>query len=303
MVETTQSQTLPSEALKLPKVLDGLHSRRAFNKWMLTGLFLGSLPNARADDMSDTECLSPIVAGKGSLLIAGGGRLPEEVHKLFVEQAGGKNARVVVIPTGSDLANDDPKQNLSSFWEWEEHVASAKKLHTRRMDRANDPEFVRALQEATAVWMSGGDQSDLATPYRGTLVEQELHKLLRRGGIIGGTSAGAAAMSPRMIAGGKDVARMGDGLRLAPPNCFIDQHLDTRGRLARLLGVVESHPGSVGIGIDEQTAFHFQGTRGTAVGKGTVRICRPDKEPLVVLAGQSVELSTFEIFVAKAGAR
>jgi cyanophycinase len=142
----------------------------------------------------------------GWLVIVGGGRTPVGVLNRFLELAGGKKARLVIIPTAHTAA--DRLETMASYSYWKaQKVASVTFLHTRQTAKANDPNFVKPLSQATGVWMSGGDQSLLVAPYRGSLVEQELRKLLARGGVIGGTSAGASAMSRLMIVGGNPQAR------------------------------------------------------------------------------------------------
>jgi cyanophycinase len=159
-------------------------------------------------------------------------------------------------------------------------------LHTRDPKQANDPSFVKPLTEATAAWMSGGDQSRLANAYRGTAVEKELRRLLARGGVIGGTSAGASVMSAVMITGGNPQARVGEGFGLLP-EVVIDQHFQNCKRQKRLLGVLEKHPRCLGLGIDEETAVVVRGHTFTVVGKANVSICLPpseqDQEPIQVL--------------------
>jgi len=101
-------------------------------------------------------------------------------------------------------------------------------LHTRSRDKANTTEFVAPLRHATAVWFEGGQQSRLAAAYVGTEVERELYAMSDRGGVIGGTSAGAAIMSRVMVEGGNPEPRMGTGLDLLP-GTIVDQHFLVRG--------------------------------------------------------------------------
>ena len=102
-------------------------------------------------------------------------------------------------------------------------MAALTLLHTRDAKKANEAAFVKPLTEATAVWFGGGDQGKLLAAYRGTAVERELHKLLQRGGAIGGTSAGAAVMSKVMITGGNPKAEVGTGFGFLT-HVVIDQH-------------------------------------------------------------------------------
>jgi cyanophycinase len=209
----------------------------------------------------------------GSLVIVGGGKLPPAIRDAFLELAGGKKARLVVIPTASNKADHPELLTTPAFWK-AQGVASVVTLHTHSRERANDPAFVKPLTEATGVWLTGGDQSRLVEAYHGTAVERELRNVLRRGGVIGGTSAGASIMSGLMILGGNPVARTGQGFDLLP-GVVVDQHFVQRHRLDRLLGVLAKYPTYFGVGIDEQTGIIVHGHNLTVVGNATVRVCTP----------------------------
>jgi len=224
----------------------------------------------RADDPPPVPAKQPT----GILFIAGGGHLPDAPRRHFVELAGGKNARIVVIPTASRKADLPNYPNNAMLFFQAEGVQSVTLLHTRDRKLANDPEFVKPLTKATGVWLGGGSQLRLADAYHGTLVEKELRKILARGGVIGGTSAGAAIMSNPMIAGGpaSKAARVGEGFGLLD-GVFIDMHFSQRHRLPRLLGVLEQHPKTPGVGIDESTVLIVRGSTATVEGVGNVRVC------------------------------
>src|SRR5688572_27930205 len=95
--------------------------------------------------------------------------------------------------------------------------------------RDNEESFVTLIMQATGVGCGGGDQSKIADAYVGTTFERELAALLGRGGVIGGTSAGAAIQAKKMIAGGRDEPRMATGFDLIP-GAIIDQHFLARNR-------------------------------------------------------------------------
>ena len=241
----------------------------------------------------------------GWLVIVGGGGLPDGVRNRFLELAGGKNARLVIIPTAHTKA--DRLETMASYAYWKaQQVASVTFLHTRKPAEANDPQFVKTLTEATGVWFPGGDQSMLVTPYRGSLVERELHRLLARGGVIGGTSAGASAMSRLMIVGGNPQAQVGAGFGLLP-EVVIDQHFHNRNRLPRLLGILTKHPQYVGLGIDEETAVVVHSGLATVLGNANVRLCLPgaSKNPAqvrVLKAGEQIDLGALLVAPALAAA-
>lgn len=204
--------------------------------------------------------------GKGKLIIQGGGSTPQALTDLFLKWSGGENAKLVIIPTASAVA----EKPTGWMERWKElNINDITMLHTRNRIRANEVAFVEPLRRATAVWISGGDQRRLSETYSGTLVEKELKALLNRGGVIWGTSAGAAIMSKLMIAGGTaQQAELARGMDLLP-GVVIDQHFIARKREPRLLGVLKRYPSHVGIGIDEATALVVQGRALSVLGNST----------------------------------
>jgi cyanophycinase len=101
--------------------------------------------------------------------------------------------------------------------------------------------------------------------------------LLGRGGVIGGTSAGAAVMSDVMIEGGNPSAKVGRGFGFIT-NAVFDQHFLRRNRINRLLGVLADRPGNIGLGIDEGTAFILEGDRWSVLGRSYVIACEMGKD-------------------------
>ena len=215
---------------------------------------------------------------KGSLVIVGGGAMPDSVIQAFVKLAGGAKADLIVIPTASAAADEDTADKAIALWQ-KRGIGKARVLHTRTRAKANDDDFVKPLTAATAIWLGGGDQNRLIDAYQGTLLEKEMHRLLERGGTIGGTSAGAAVMSKLMIAGGTTSAKLSDGFGFLP-NTVVDQHFLKRNRIDRLLDVLHRQPGWFGLGIDEGTAAIVQGQSITIVGNSTALVCQrstPDR--------------------------
>ncbi len=212
----------------------------------------------------------------GSLIISGGGRLPPEIRQRFVELAGGASARIVVIPA---FAADEKQQaGLREVWR-PFGVTNVRVLQANSRDDADRPEFSEPIKSATGVWLSGGQQEWLATRYAGSKVESELQRLVKRGGVIGGSSAGAAVMSQVMIEQGLDTATLGTGLDLFP-GAVIDQHFLKRSRLNRMLRVLEIQPKLIGFGIDEGTALVVQLSKGRlgVLGDSYVMVCVPHTE-------------------------
>jgi cyanophycinase len=207
----------------------------------------------------------------GTLVICGGGDVPDSVMLHFIELAGGTSARIVFIPTaalGAD--NDELDEDLEFFRQ--QPLGSLAVFHTRCREKANDREFGKPLSEATGVWLGGGCQSLLTDVYLGTTAEELIRYVLDRGGVVGGISAGAAVMSPVMIRGGELEPEVGRGFGLLP-GTVIDQHFLKRNRQDRLMRVLTAHPGHVGIGIDEGTALIVRGHHLTVMGDSDVVTC------------------------------
>ena len=220
-------------------------------------------------------------ARKGALVIVGGGGMPDAVRDRFVALAGGKAARLVVIPTASAAA-DEPAEAEGFLQPWRKYEpTSLARLHTRARAEADDPAFARALDGATGVWFSGGDQSRLTAAYLDTATHRALRAVLDRGGVVGGTSAGAAVMSDVMIEGGNPKAQVGRGFGFVA-HAVVDQHFLRRDRMTRLLGVLADRPDLVGFGIDEATALVVEGDRWSVLGRSyvvAVQLDRPGRPP------------------------
>ncbi len=213
----------------------------------------------------------PIEELKGSLVIVGGGKLPDVVREKFVALAGKSNAKIVVIPTASASA-DKPEEAESYLKDWKKlNPASVVLLHTRDRKVADTDEFVKPITEATAVWFSGGDQARVTKAYLGTKTEKAFRDLLARGGTLGGTSAGAALMSDPMITGGTTTATSDTGFGFLP-GFITDQHFLKRKRQGRLKGLLEKNPGLVGLGVDESTAVIVSGRTLEVLGDSTATV-------------------------------
>ncbi|CCH01400.1 cyanophycinase [Fibrella aestuarina BUZ 2] len=196
---------------------------------------------------------------KGALVIVGGGAIPPDIWNRFIELAGGAaNARIVVIPTAGDDSTLTATGQRTQKRLQELGVAHVTLLHTRDPKQANQEAFVKPLREATAVWFDGGRHWRLADSYLNTLAHKEFNALLSRGGVIGGTSAGATILGSFMVRGdtkGNSIL-VGDhteGLGFVK-NLTVDQHVLRRNRQFDLIEVIKARPALLGIGIDESTA-------------------------------------------------
>jgi cyanophycinase len=229
----------------------------------------------------------------GALLVVGGGTMAK-LWPTFIELAGGKDAPIVVIPTAADnVAGDDgATKALRALG-----VAHVTQLHTRDPKEADTEAFVALLRTARGVWISGGRQWRLADSYLGTRTLRELWAVLARGGVIGGSSAGATIQGSYLERG----APSGNTIMMSPGHeegfgflrgTAIDQHVDTRKRAEDLRPVLRAHPALLGLALDEATAVIVRGDRAEVVGAGTVRFfATPDGAPALLAAGARYDLA------------
>lgn len=218
---------------------------------------------------------------EGSLLLIGGAERRDEdaplLHHL-VGMAGGDRARLLVCAA----ATREPEETLETY---RETLAAARPEELwleplQERSACEDPRVLDALEAATAVFFTGGDQYRLASLLSGTTFgELVRERLERKELIVAGSSAGAAAMSSTMIVSGGGGARvrrsdvnLGVGLGYLP-DAVIDTHFHGRGRIHRLLSVLAQYPQILGVGIDEDTAADIRIGRDLRVlGSGAVTL-------------------------------
>jgi len=217
---------------------------------------------------------SQTIARRGSLLLVGGGEITPEIAQQFVRSAGGKNRRFVYIPTAArDDEIDVPK--LAATFEATFGVATVTILHTRDRMIADAESFVAPLDTADGVWFGGGRQWRLADVYLGTRVEAGLHAVLNRGGVVGGTSAGASILASYLVRGAPE----GNWILSAPgheqgfgllPMTAVDQHVNAFHRENDIAEILGRYPHLLGIGLDESTAIWVTDGICTVIGSGRV---------------------------------
>ncbi|MBA62685.1 MAG: cyanophycinase [Planctomycetaceae bacterium] len=234
----------------------------------LLALLLLTLQQSLAEDLY----IDP-VGSKGRLVIVGGGRIPTAARGQFLAWAGGNQAKVLVVTTASADAGTDKQARFSKSWEGLD-IASVTLVHARSREEASAEMFLRQLKQATGVWFVGGDQQRIIDTYVGTAFERQLDQFLQRGGVVGGTSAGAAVQSQLTIVGGTRRAMLDTGFDLLP-GVVIDQHFTERQRLGRLQHATRKNDSKVGLGIDENTALLVDRRFMKVVGSGTVTAVLP----------------------------
>lgn len=194
----------------------------------------------------------------GHLIIHGGGRLDDSVLDKFIELAGGPEAPIVVIPTASETATNDPRNSTAQRL-INRGATDVTVVHTTHRDEASTEDFLQPIQRAKAVWFGGGRQWRLVDAYAGTKAEIEFRKVLERGGVIGGSSAGASIQGSFLARGDTSGNQIMDGDHVIGfsylKNTAIDQHHLARNRHFDMFAILEKHPHLLGIGVDEDTAI------------------------------------------------
>jgi len=218
-------------------------------------------------------------AERGFIIPIGGGedRIKEmQIHRRFVELSGAADASIVVIPTASMLheTGQDYRRIFSELG-----AGKVDFLQITRRSDCDNADFAVLLDNATGIFMTGGNQLRLSAILGGTLVAQKIRRRNAEGIPVAGTSAGASIMSEHMVAGGAGNEPPAEGrVSLAPGigltnSVIIDQHFTQRNRLGRLLTASSYNPFLIGLGIDEDTAA-FIGPDDVleVVGSGTVSV-------------------------------
>ena len=210
---------------------------------------------------------------KGTLVIVGGNMQDPEIVKRFIDLAGGPDAPIVIIPTAGE-ADEEYHNYWPGLKQWRENGArQLTVLHTRDRKIADSEAFVKPIQAARGVFFGGGRQWRLADSYLDTRTHRELQALLDRGGVVGGSSAGASILASFMVRGDtkSNELMIGDHtVGLGFLKNAIDQHLLRRNRQFDMLEVIDKHPHLLGIGLDENTAIVVQGDRFDVIGQSYV---------------------------------
>jgi len=222
------------------------------------------------------------------LVLVGGGAKPAEALARFVQWAGGAKARLLVIPWASSEAQesyDSLRDDLAAYG-----PAAIEASPFAPLTEASRADMLEKLARATGVFFGGGDQGRIMDVLKDEALLQAMRARHRAGVVFGGTSAGTAVMSARMITGEGDFTVLdGDrvevrpGLALLPAAVIVDQHFIKRQRENRLFGLVLKHPGERGVGIDEGAALLVEGDAAEVVGGSVMLVdARPEPGTLLV---------------------
>jgi cyanophycinase len=249
------------------------------------------------------------------VIVGGGGTNGTPIMEKFIELAGGaEEGRFVIVPTAG--GNRDNEGNLREYVE-EDVIRSwiGRDLKNVTMLHAHDPAvadteaFVQPLLEATAVWFNGGRQWNIVDSYAGTRTYTEFHKVLERGGVIGGSSAGATIQGEYLVRGdtsGSSVVMTDEenhqkGFEFLRKSA-IDQHINARNRWDDIIPVVAAQPHLLGIGLSEGTAIIVTGDTFEVMGRWKVAVhdnthlYQPWEKPYYVLSpGDKYNMKTRKI--------
>jgi len=244
---------------------------------------------------------------KGTLVIVGGGNTDGTgIVEKFIELAGGPAKKFIIVPTAG--GNRTREGTVTPYGEEEvirpwtrRGLQNVKMLHTHDPKVADTDAFVNELRNADAVWFNGGRQWNIVDSYAGTLTYREFHKVLERGGVIGGSSAGATIQGEYLVRGdtsGADVmmtaeTKHQEGFKFLRGTA-IDQHINARHRWDDLIPVIRKFPQLLGIGLSEGTGIIVRGDVLEVTGKWKVavhdptRLYQPWEKPYFVLGAGDV---------------
>ncbi len=240
---------------------------------------------------------------KGTLVIVGGGSMEGTgIVEKFIQLAGGVDKKFVIIPTAGGNRGDDgavrkyDEPQIVASWA-KRGIKNVRMLHTHDPKVADTDAFVAELQTADAVWFNGGRQWNIVDSYANTKALEGFRNVLARGGVIGGSSAGATIQGEYLVRGDTSGPNVMMTEEATHQEAFkflrrsaIDQHINTRNRWDDLIPVIRKFPALLGIGLSEGTAIIVTGDRFEVLGKWKVavhdntRLYQPWEKPYFVLS-------------------
>jgi cyanophycinase len=240
---------------------------------------------------------------RGTLVIVGGGSMDGTgIVEKFIQLAGGVDKKFIIVPTAGGNRGDDgaprkyEEESVVASWA-KRGIRNVRMLHTHDPGIADTNAFVAELKTADAVWFNGGRQWNLVDSYANTKTLEEFRNVLARGGVIGGSSAGATIQGEYLVRGDTSGPNVMMTEEPAHQEAFkflrrtaIDQHINTRNRWDDLIPVIRRFPTLLGIGLSEGTAVIVTGDRFEVLGKWKVavhdntRLYQPWEKPYFVLS-------------------
>ncbi len=204
-----------------------------------------------------------------------------DILTAFFKSAGGENATIGIIPAASREPTIVGDRYYKIFTKM--GAKQAQILDIRHREECDEDRWLEILNDCTGIFVTGGDQLRLRDLIGGTRLIKMIRDRIQQGRlVVAGTSAGAAIMGDKMIAGGSSgespnqaLVDLTEGLGIVP-ELLVDQHFHNRNRMARLLSAIATHSDKLGVGIDEDTCIAMAGD-GTfqVLGKGSITIVDP----------------------------
>ncbi|HEX6316104.1 MAG TPA: cyanophycinase [Gemmatimonadaceae bacterium] len=208
---------------------------------------------------------------RGTVVVVGGGSMGPEIYRTFIEAAGGPDALILVVPNAGGADSVSP--NAGQAWR-NNGARNVQVLFTKDRRVADSDSFTAPIRRAGGVWFEGGRQFRLVQDYGGTRTEREFMAVLERGGVLGGSSAGATILGDFMVRGApsnNNTIMDYPGYQTAfgyLRGVAVDQHVVARSRLPDLAdSIMTRYPDLLGISEDEGTAWVIRGDTGRIIGR------------------------------------
>ena len=279
----------------------------AIRHFLLAALFAPSVLWAQATNGATTQSQPRVGPPKGTVIVVGGGSMGPEIYQAFINAAGGPDALIIDVPNAGGAASYGPDAGSTRSW----RNAGAKNvslLFTKDRKLADTDSFVDIVKNAGGVWFDGGRQWHIYNDYAGTKTEASLMAVLERGGVVGGSSAGASILGSFLVRGAPssnnrimDHPDFQKGFAYLR-NTGIDQHVVARERLPDLAdSIIPKYPNLLGISEDEGTAWVIRGDTGTIIGRSKAFVYGanvpndPGKPFLTLLPGDKFDLGARRI--------
>lgn len=258
--------------------------------------------NERSRPVFPPEEVPHPAVDQGILFLHGGSKVSPQTMREFVQLAGGKDASIVCIPSAKRFDWPDQPDSYGGSVLHEIGHSNFSTLHSDDPFLADQSEeFAEQLKNAKGVWIDGGRTFRFMDSYEGTQVQKLIADVLKRGGVVGGSSAGCQVPGDFLVRGNpksnRDLVFGGytRGLGLLK-GVIIDAHFLQRGRHEPFLKLMEQHPQRLGIGIDERTALIVKGQMGKVLGEASVSFydlkdgANADFKPVILESGESYDL-------------
>ena len=264
-----------------------------------------TLPTGTRDDLVRLHRFGgnrpPVPRGKptldsGSVMAVGGGGMGPELAKRFIQLAGGEGTNIVILPTAAPETSPTAQGEQAIKLLSRGGTAKFKVLASTKRQEVESEDYLASLEKAGGVWFGGGRQWRFVDAYEGTRFKQALDGVLKRGGVIGGSSAGATILGDYLCRGGPlgntEIMVPGYDLGFAfLKGVGIDQHFAQRKRFSDMEKFSSTYPNFIGVGIDEATALIVTAKGAEALGPGKVHVYKNGKALSSHASGERVNLS------------